>query len=791
MDRLRIDRFKGVYSNVDKGSLSPDFLSKALNVRFKTGYIESQGFTRTWIYGPSNIVYSVPIALDEDRFGNKFEEGRIVPDYTQSYSYYLLYATKEVDQTLGHIYLGDSTGSHFIGYVNGSVIKTIELAGKVVILTDTGYLYELAKIKRWIWTATSKETPVFVNDIFLYEIVKPLEDSSLITIDFKKASEILNEVSVYLAPLDPDNDDTPRTKDGFTYSVWAFQARDSETDEILQIPGFDPNYMMFYRIVFTQKCYLTDSGNGFRTIWGSDPGIGILHTFQAGEVAYVAWYDAFEVFNKFNITEGWNIGLMQTSAVKYSKFPKTLGASDKVYNGNSFLMTQAGVEQYIAGVTTMYTLLQNNEAFSGDQLFAEFVLTVKTEKGEYAIENINRQVSLGDNYVISAQLTETLSHKDAISYFLYVRTATIKTELEKNDFEMCVEFDIMSATNLLTEPKIIFKSSLNGIYLAQRIGIIFKKGTYKPVVNFKDYITINGIAYAIGGSNVYHASIGGGDIMNGVFHDYIPEAEGEFLADVNGDLGVFSSQLDLISAQNSGEGYLLFSFKDSMNFTIRDRDDIAESPEGILIHTNKGIYATNGYERRLISHPINDVIEKNYETGNIFYDDIENVLIYSNATESYVYDFDAEAWSQIYPVIKGKLSLSDEGDLYEVYDKKLYKLARTSDFGSVVLTPELSLDYPGIAKVVVYYIIEFEGKLLMNEKYVESSSRRTVMIGIPVTKKIPSSYISAGLVINGKLYSIEIWYDILGEFRNADFIPIQQTNPERFAELKQLSENLK
>ena len=278
-----------------------------------------------------------------------------------------------------------------------------------------------------------------------------------------------------------------------------------------------------------------------------------------------------------------------------------------------------------------------------------------------------------ENFVFPGIITPNKNYR-VTSVALYIR------QDDKDDFQQVMVWDINKGKQDPSIFDILYIDALtsNGVFLSQTIGAVYKPKEYKPIDKFVDYIEIDGIAYAISDQRAYHPSIGSGMIMNGVFLDYIPEVEGDLLSDINGTLGVFGTQLKLVVAQDSRDGYLLFSIKDKMNFKIRDQYDLATSPEGIIILTKRGIYVTNGYERKLISEEINNLVEKNFDKGSIFYHQTDDILFYTyqdglNNFYTYRYDFVYGNWSEIKGGIPGELTFSEDGIIHYVYDGKVYK----------------------------------------------------------------------------------------------------------------------
>lgn len=424
------------------------------------------------------------------------------------------------------------------------------------------------------------------------------------------------------------------------------------------------------------------------------------------------------------------------------------------------------------------------DRFSGTEM--EVVATYTfDEKNEY-VYGYKKISSTSSSYFLKASnLLDTLPldiQKDPriSGISLYAKTNS------SDDFQQLMFIPLLAGKPVPYSNDFYFtERHYNGFFLSQTIGTVYSRSTYKPISDFTDYLEIQGIAYGIYNKRVYSPAIGKGQIMNGVFYDYIPEVEGEFLSDVNDTLGVFSEKLQLINVVDSKEGYLLFAPKDKMNFMIRDLYDLGTSPEGIIIHTKRGIYVTNGYERKLISEEINDIVEKNFTTGNIYYSLVYDILFYFNSNGSYKYDFVYGQWSEVriksgrqYVPITGRLTFDDAGSIYAVNNGTISMLVLTNDAESIIRTPNVDLDYPMLAKNIIYVDLDFEGQIRYGGYNITHTKRKVARVGVPVSQRTPNALIGTRLNFIGKVYTIDIYYDIVGEFRNADYLPPWETSSE-------------
>lgn len=717
MDKITVGEFSGLYTNVDERRLNPEFQSKALNVRYRTGYIQSEGYLPSLVEGLTNVIYCVPVMLDEDKLGSKLIDGRIVSDYTQNFNYYLL----TVEETLPPpIHYKLRLNDNLIGEIDSVPLKVIESDGILRILTQNGTLYILQRIKRF-FKGDLQQTiiPFYLTKVYDYK------DQIALQVENIPAGEI-SEPKVgqfyYTEQVDWLGGNLWRLK-------FEFKGLDGEvlsSEEWIDGEG-DPDDI--------QNMVLTVSD------------------------------EIREIYTPLG--QSWD---------EYMSTPLNIGRLTASFFSIEFVTIPQVIDEHDYREVLLTAVLDDS---------SEFVIAVN-KKILVSPETGMLKVTLTPSQNLSKRIT---------AFGIYVRYKA------NDDFEQTHYLNLSFGENVRNyEINYISNLTPNGIFLSQTIGFLYDPYAYKPVFNYTDYLELGGIAFATYQSKVYFCSVGKGKIMKEVFYDYIPEMEGDMLADINGDLGVFFSSLSLVAVQDSGEGYLLFSEKPSMNFTIRDQYDLCVAAEGIIIHTENGIYVTNGYERKMISEPVNDIIEKNYSTGNIFYDETNDMLFYICSSGCLRYDFVHSKWNEVYLQNKGVLTFSETGEIYLLSDKKVYKLMKTSSVNSLIKTPDVDLDFPGIVKVITWVIIDFEGELWINfenelsqsRNYnVVHSQRKAVQFGVPTNIRVPSATLGLEFIFKGKVYSIEIYYDVLGEFRNADFIPTPETYPEGLPKTPELVESFR
>jgi len=695
MDRIRIEEFRGLYTNADEADLNPQYQVDSINLRQRAGYVESEGYTAKRIGSVENIIFSEEVELDADRQGIKLEDDELIPFYSQSFERLLLVQNERLN-----VYLGEEN----IGKTDSEIIKLVNNEGIVKVLTKDGTIYWIGNISRYYRLGDGAIT--FVKK----KIMVPYIDlESQVTSFFNYTTSSLTEI-----------------RDVFF------------TFEGIDIAGTT--------IIFEFNVYFSEANEFYKRVRLAQ-----------------------------NQVDPTMLELPEWFREEYN--PK--GSSWGVVAPNNLISLQGFLD---LDITLNY---QWNAADYGfDKISFDVLVTCKyDDNDEYVVFTQTIRTEFAPKYLITGKVKlKQQFNKRVTSINVYLRFR------KDDDYELASTLNFTLGKIYTNYENLIITSlSPSGVFLSQMIGAVYDKRTYKPIVKFEDYIELSGVSYSLYQSRVYHASVGGGKVMKGVFYDYIPEVQGKFLVDVNGSLGVFDKQLTLVVPQDSGEGFLLFSEKDKMSFDVKDQYDFTVSPEGILIHTSRGIYATNGYERKLISEPINNIVEKNFDNGNIFYNQNDEMLFYVSNGGVYRYDFVYDQWTQLSIVTTGKFFFGKKGEIYAYEDGILYQLTKDFNVLSKIRTPENDLEYPSILKSILYVIVDFEGELIHNYS-IRHTKRKTVQLGVPIDSRVPRNTVGTELYFKGKIYSIEIYYDIVGEMRNADFIPSPEILAEGIPELATLIE---
>ena len=152
---------------------------------------------------------------------------------------------------------------------------------------------------------------------------------------------------------------------------------------------------------------------------------------------------------------------------------------------------------------------------------------------------------------------------------------------------------------------------------------------------------------------IYHSTFGGGKLMPDLIYDdnRIPITGVSRLtavANADGRLIAFTPHTAYAVKADEVAGVLGFVIEDTIELGIKDKNDVANAQGGVVVHTQHGIYLTNGFETSLLSEAIDDIVEDNYSTGRIYYNRYKHEVLYkpTNSEDLYRYRAKDKVWEK-------------------------------------------------------------------------------------------------------------------------------------------------
>ena len=317
---------------------------------------------------------------------------------------------------------------------------------------------------------------------------------------------------------------------------------------------------------------------------------------------------------------------------------------------------------------------------------------------------------------------------------------------------------------------------LTGILISNMLSIYGDVDQFEYVNGGSDYVLINNIGFLIKGGTVYYSP---NDMTNSVFYKnrYIPNIYGDALISIGGMLGVirYNKDVTLISIQVI-ENELYFKVYDTVSFVIKDKHSYLEIPDGVLMSLREGLYLSTPQERQLLSEPINDI----FESGNVsklLYDDYNRRIMVQSGDDTYVFDLINKVWIK-HKGLKLKNIAFDGTDVITIDGSSFAKVTLSNKTEGEITFHKVNLGSNKITKKLIGLRIDLEGTLTtfsnsfghhgavnaLNEQ------RRIEEYYIPFNDQLPEVGLDFTIKFKGKIYGIEVLYDVVGEFVNTKIL---------------------
>lgn len=343
---------------------------------------------------------------------------------------------------------------------------------------------------------------------------------------------------------------------------------------------------------------------------------------------------------------------------------------------------------------------------------------------------------------------------------------------EKDNGRLLYEVDFVYGKMIysIAEDGTIFKhllyQDLTGVYALQTLNK--PSNTTNLSLSIDDYFEFSGAPIILNRGILHYGTLGNGKYMP-VFYDsnFVPGIQGRMFVYINGTLGIVDVDRIIMLSIVAQEGVLLFSKKDEVGFVVKDKYDIAETPDGVILHTRHGIFATNGQEMISLSEPINDIIKQRWENGNIFYDTYDKTLWYLADGFVYLYDFTYQTWKRINlieePGVKFTSFYTDQSNKkYLVADKTVVQV-KEMESDCRIQYHKTHFNELGVKKKLLGIKFDLDGTLSWDGKIITTNDKREVKkLCSKIDDMVPKDFIELGfnLSANTKLYGFELTLDI-------------------------------
>ena len=221
---------------------------------------------------------------------------------------------------------------------------------------------------------------------------------------------------------------------------------------------------------------------------------------------------------------------------------------------------------------------------------------------------------------------------------------------DEADYEMVKEFNLLSPESAVEDFEFT-QEDYDGNLLAANIGFLIDywefPSDYQLINGFKDFVTESGISIGISSRDevaIYHSTFGGGNLMPDLIYDDnrlpITGVSGlTAVANADGRLMAFTTNTSYVVHAEEVAGIIGFRFEDTVELGVKDKNDVANIQGGVCVHSQHGIYMTNGYKSESVSVPIDDIVIANYTTGRIFYNRYKHEVYYKPTSSEDLYRF--------------------------------------------------------------------------------------------------------------------------------------------------------
>lgn len=840
MPKLKINKFDGLYTNIDENDTRLEIFRESINFKHENGYAEIEprhlseyalpnieahlggtlGQGWTWERGTYVIITNDP--LSENLTPAKYEVLFLVAKKVEGSTTHRLFWFKELPS--GEWYELSKNGNYanlFLVNHNGvnfddSLVSTTK-EGEVFFRHEGGVLkihlphdtFWFGRIERTIY-GTDITAPT-LNQFYLDRLVEPFDKDNLGTDFVTTVGSNGETVPVRSQPIcaagrrlgiaaEPSVVDTQAevvdesevdfvyqgTFEAFGINWHKFQVADKETGKLY--PRLRETIQVQYEGSDSTTGTIPLPYDSFTHVFPEKFGTTQMMLFEEYMTAY-QFADGSSLGTVFSTTEGfpvieghsgqtWHWHLEEPTTVRIIEISTFNSKNDSP--GYSKIGGGTVADIGFSNTKTNYELIATQVLDDKEEIIVwRYTADVDTSETKYALK-------IEWNYPcidINHRLTRTR---------FYIKFAG------DTDYELIKDINYLDPNLGVVSTFYITESSLLGITLSQNIGFLFdseKAEDYEIITGFKSYAVENGIGIGLSINdyvNVYHSTVGGGVLMSDLIYtaNILPLPNLSFVnavASVNGTIAAISDKSTFIIKADEVSGQLAFTINDTMEYGVKNIRDVASIQNGILIHTRNGIFFTNGFDKELLSEPINNIIEQHYDTGRIEYNSHLHEIYYIDGVFDFFYRFRMKRgkWEKI-AMDYATVSLSNVNDILIDFDGHPNYLQSDSFFvydASDLVVPAVllqtnnsDLGEPSLDKLLNFIDLDFKGPITVLVYYenvgtffitANSATRITKRLYVPLKNRKPAKKIKFGFAAADSttiLYGMEIDFIVM-EYR--------------------------
>ena len=746
--RLKIRQFKSLFTNCDPADLTEGYFGDLFNLRFRNGMVQTDYYMATSEENPvvtGDIVYYNTVVVDDDHYGTKLVDGKIVADTNSgTYQVKILITREDLPNVFKYRFY------HF----DQQWIETPRFGDLAITGYEPVVMYDYEKLDKLVYAQ---------NIDGIVKIFLPHESLWFGRIKrVYKTDDLLSYDNYYLDRLSEPY--LPQYFSNFMYfdpSGYHYYFTQPYLRSSLQVPFYeiilsgilDPlDLTMVNEAVISVRINTNFNLDHFNAEMHSfDPllenGIYLTNPYLPRNANYT-YQNPGNKFWFFVCSDG-KYALDDTQLLDVNNqmvltppdgyvFTQTAQLYVKKYNENNYVLLHGSF------------FLIEPEAMPGDwsTTGSRTVSDIGLTKLGETIEVVGTVIYDGGEEHIASYKKISLATL-AAKFALKLRDISIPKNINKRisaiafyyKFEKEIDFQQCFYTSLLVEDAlpyneiIIHSLSSTGIYLQQTIGTLFNPMTFGLITAFDDYAHVNGVCYGLK-NNVHYPAIGNGSVQNNIFYtDRFIKGLGLTqiirLSNIRESLGIHGkTELKQVYVQDNGIGELIFSVKDRVGYGIKNKQSVFEIPEGIIILTPRGIFITDGGTEIFLSEQINNIVQTNYENGRIYFDNYQKKLYFypERFSTLYVYSFVDKAWSiiiiQSNQLIFDQIYTDPDGITHLRDSNNIYRLDQAPSGAAYLKCPLLDLGNINSFKVLTAVMFDFKGVIMFDGQIITHETRK-------------------------------------------------------------------
>lgn len=720
MGKIKFRDFKGIYTDRDTTDTAPEYLYDSHNIRYESGYCETEQYQSSPVYSGSGIDSVCHGYMGEDRIRVKSASTDLIPtvviiekSFVSSFNTwtikYIINGTTTIAGTITDKLntQGKSSIANEHGIFKIFLPCGIYRLGKIrsdICLTDIHSIAEGTFVLPTISTDAVIESSSYCRRVTILRVNKDGQDRyiSFFARCDSKGTLVTGSQSISVLNLPKVIYKKWSVLDGKTcYAI---------TDGIYKHAKNFPTSNSAYRYealggesqISTKPVFITSNNCivAVKNISIVPFGDEYLFSDRDNDNNEKIDNDSGDVTSFKSLDYGTSFTFSDELAINSAYLNATIGART-ITGSDYYKYVYAFVMLGLGGtVSTVdgsgFTVKQN--------YLATMVLDGKDEvflaKGTIG--------ETGKTFQIILNYSSLLPNPLVTRYNFYIKSQIfnvgVEMEDKASDYELCNSWNLLlEGSDAYLNKKSIVDSDRQGTYLTQALGTFYDEN-YRMVKKIDDYCMVDGMSFALSGSDVIPATIGGGKIMSNIFYytNRLDLPDGDRIiriATINSMLAICTiKKIYLILRQDAG-GVQIYKIKTTLDLAIKDRYGLCYKSGNAIVLSTQGIFITNGFEQTLVSQAINRTVKDS--GGRIFYNPTMQELYYLRCgTIVYRYKFSNGYWDILNffgnPILE-KLSEDHDGTLLQITSSAINKIIYTKRANAYMQFQETDLgDLPSL-----------------------------------------------------------------------------------------------